>query len=445
MHKAWTRHFIFWAIFLLLALSVLTNWQLQVNLVDQIRLFEGEEYYVNLRLPFVYVRGDRDGVILMNGTPLTQTACPAPPPLNLEALGLGEVNLELSLFGLIPLRQITVNVVPEIYLVPGGHSIGIRLNSKGVAVVGFYYFDHHGRNRSPGRESGVRIGDNLLAIEGIPVRDADHTAHLLNEAAARGSNRLITLHLNREGREIELPVEPLVSDTDGDYRIGLYIRDSAAGVGTLSFYDPISRRYGALGHVIVDSDTRQPLLINDGSIVQARIVGIQPAQRGQPGEKTGVFMNHERLQGNIDCNTPFGIFGTLHELTDREETAGESILPMALVTQVRPGPAEMLTVIEGDVIGRFAVEIERLAQQSRPSDKGMILRVVDEELLASTGGIIQGMSGSPLIQNGRLIGVVTHVFINDPTRGYGIFMEWMYREIISPDRVELPPVHSFGN
>lgn len=444
MNKAFTRHFFFWAIFVILALAVMTNWQLQVNLVDQIRLLEGEEYYVNLRLPFIYVRGDRDGVILVNDNPLSQTASPVPPPLNLEALELGEVNLELSLFGLIPLHQISINVVPEIYLVPGGHSIGIRLNSRGVTVAGFYYFDHRGQNCSPGRESGIQIGDNLLMVEGIAVRDADHTARLLNEIATRHPERPLILRLSRQGKEIEMPVLPLFSDDDGEYRIGLYIRDTAAGVGTLSFYDPGSRRYGALGHIIMDSDTRQPLMINDGSIVQARIVDIQPARRGQPGEKTGVFMDQDRLKGNIDCNTPFGIFGTLHIIDENEEAAYRTIMPMALATQVRPGPAEMLTVIEGEVIGRFAVEIERLAQQSQPSDKGMILRVTDEELLSNTGGIIQGMSGSPLIQEGRLIGAVTHVFVNDPTRGYAIFMEWMYREIMQNQEI-LPPVSISGN
>lgn len=443
MNKIFTKHFIFWAAFFVLALLVLSTWQIQSNLADNIRLLEGETYYVNPKLPFVYIRGDQEGIILLNGSPLPQKAIHVPPPLNMEASGLGQVNLQLTLFGVIPLRQITVNVLPEVYLVPGGHSIGIRLSSRGVTVAGYYYFDHQGRSRSPGRESGIRVGDSLLAVEGTPIEDTGHTARLLNEASARNPGKAITIRVGREGKELEIPVQPLYSDADGDYRIGLYIRDSAAGVGTLSFYDPGSRRYGALGHIIMDSDTRQPVTISDGSIVQARIVNIRPARRGQPGEKTGVFVDQDTLRGTIDCNTPFGIFGTLHSFQGVPELEPE-VLPMALANQVEIGPAEMLTVIEGEYIGRYSVEIERLVQQSRPSDKGIILRVVDAELLERTGGIVQGMSGSPIIQNGRLIGAVTHVFINDPSRGYGIFMEWMYHEVHRATK-EIPPMNFPGN
>ncbi len=416
------RHLIFWSSFILAILIILTTWQLQTNLAADVRIMEGSTYYVNLNLPFIYMRANRDGVVQLNGNPLSNKAMQILAPVNLQALSLGEVDLEISLFGLIPLRQITVNILPEVRLIPGGHSIGIRLTSRGVTVVGYYYFESNGQSRSPSRESGVRVGDVIIAIDGHKVTDINQAARLLNKAD-REPQTPIMLTMLRDGGEKTISVTPLYSEQDGGYRIGLYIRDSAAGVGTLSFYDPATRRYGALGHIIVDADTNKPVNIQDGNIVKAKIINIKTAQRGKPGEKTGIFIDQDSFKGNIEQNTPYGIFGRL----DSFHPSGAAI-PMALASQVETGPAEMLTVIEGETIGCFQVEIERLAPQSRPSDKGFILKVVDEKLLAVTGGIVQGMSGSPIIQQGRIVGAVTHVFINDPTRGYGIFIEWMYQE-----------------
>ena len=415
-------HFIFWSSFIIAVIIIVTSWQLETNLGADVRIMEGTAHYVNLNLPFVYMRASRDNVVCLNGNPLSKKAIQILAPVHLEALSLGEVELELSLFGLIPLRLVTVNILPEVRLVPGGNSIGIRLNSRGVTVVGYYYFESEGQNRSPSREAGVRVGDVITAIDGEQITSINQAANLLGRTD-REPGGPVLLTMVRDGHKKTISVTPLYSELDGGYRIGLYIRDSAAGVGTLSFYDPATGRYGALGHIIVDADTNKPVDLRDGNIVKAQIVDIKSAQRGKPGEKTGIFIDQGSFKGNIEQNTPYGIFGRLDSFLPSQEA-----IPMALVSQVEIGPAEMLTVIEGETIGHFQVEIERLAPQSRPSDKGFIIRVIDEELLAVTGGIVQGMSGSPIIQQGRIVGAVTHVFINEPTRGYGIFMEWMYQE-----------------
>lgn len=417
------KHIIFWIAFMIILLGIFTTWQFQLSAIENIRILEGHSHSVNLRLPFLYVRGDRDDIILFNGRKLSLESGKVNAPINLEALSLGQVKLEFSLFGRIPLRQITINVLPKVSLVPGGHSIGIKLHSKGVAIVGYYYIDVEGRSISPAREAGVKIGDTVLSINGEKAEDVHQAARLLEKAGSEA----ITLMISRDGKEIPISFKPAFSTADGGYRIGLYIRDSAAGVGTLTFYDPQSGRYGALGHIILDSDTNKPINLSEGTIVKAKIIDIKAAQRGQPGEKTGVFLEHNGFAGNIEKNTPFGIFGRIGDLPSGQSPYPYPI-PMALATQVETGPAEILTVIEGDFIGRYAVEIEKIAPQPRPSAKGIIVRVVDEELLRVTGGIVQGMSGSPIIQNGKLAGAITHVFINDPTRGYGIFMEWMYQE-----------------
>lgn len=415
------KHLLLFILIISLFGMALAGWQFRTNAVENIRIYQGSSHYVNLRIPFLYVRGDRDDVILFNGNPLLKELCRANSPISLEGNSLGEVNLEFSLFGWIPLRRVTVNVLPEIKLVPGGQSIGIKLRSQGVNVVGFYYLNVSGKSLSPAREAGVKIGDVILEINGENVDSAPEAARLL----AAGEEGRIRLRISRNGEMINITLNPLYSPDDKAYRIGLYLRDTAAGVGTLTFYDPGTDRYGALGHIILDSDTHQPINLSEGSIVKAKIIKIKAAQRGLPGEKMGVFVNDSF--GNITKNTPYGIFGGITDSKGVISPYSEA-LPMALSTEVQTGPAEILTVIEGETIGRFAVEIEKIAYQANPTDKGMVVRVVDEALLKSTGGIIQGMSGSPIIQNGKIVGAVTHVFINDPTRGYGIFVEWMHQE-----------------
>lgn len=399
----------------------LTGWQLQIKTFKNVSIYLGQSHYVNLQIPFLYVRGDRQDVLLFNGTPLPEGSTPISAPIVLEGQNLGQAKLEFSLFGWIPLHRITVNVLPEVSLHPGGHSIGIKLRSQGASVVGFYYFSVEGKNISPAREAGVKIGDSILKINGKKVEGALDAARILEQN--RGQQ--IDLLISRDDKMMELSLTPLYSISDYAYRIGLYLRDFAAGVGTLTFYDPRTGSYGALGHIVLDSDTNRPINLSEGSIVKAKIVEIKAAEKGHPGEKTGVFVDGSL--GNILKNSSYGIFGKIDRFPDFGNPYPDP-LPMALASQVEIGPAEILTVIEGETIGRYAVEIEKIASQAGPAGKGIVIRVVDERLLRSTGGIIQGMSGSPIIQNGRLVGAVTHVFINDPTRGYGIFIEWMYQE-----------------
>lgn len=421
------KNLLFWLIFILLTSMFAFSWHLRLAFADNLRLTKGDSYYVNLQTPFsIYVNLDKEGIIDLNGTHVCKRSNKfrITNPLTMEAMSLGKVKLEFSLFGIIPFRQMTVNIVPEIKLLPGGHSIGIKLYSEGVIVTGFHIIEQKNYFFSPAEKAGVKIGDTIIAVEGETINSINEAAELL---AYQGSKGKITLTIRRAGKLIELSVSPMYAQDAGSYRIGLYIRDTAAGVGTLSFYEKETGRYGALGHVIMDSETKAPFEIKDGRIVEASIVSIEVAKRGQPGEKSGVFVEHDGILGSISKNTRFGIFGNIFHI-DKQNTPRPYPLPLATSSQVKEGPAEILTVIEGEEIESFAIEIENVITQGAPSTKSMIIRVVDEELLSATGGIVQGMSGSPIIQNEKLVGAVTHVFINDPTRGYGIFMEWMAKK-----------------
>ena len=412
----------------LLLLVTAFPWRMWVNLQNDLRILEGEQYYVNFASPLsIHVKGDKDGILSLNGKPVsTQTSkVSLRGPVQFSGQGLGSVNLEFRLFGVIPLRQLTVNVLPEKNLIPGGHSVGIKLHSDGVLVVGHHLVQGSNLSTSPAKDANIEVGDVILAIDGTILVDANQVADIITREGKSGKS--IKFVIKRDGQTMEKDVTPLLCTETKRPRIGLYVRDSAAGVGTMTFYDPVTQIYGALGHVITDVDTNQAIEVREGQIVKANIVSIKEARRGYPGEKTGIFQEGQDIVGNIEKNCGFGIFGKLSQIRPIPGSINKPI-PMALMSQVEVGPAEILTVIEGEQIERFAIEIQRVYPQTRPTDKGMIIRVTDQRLLEATGGIVQGMSGSPIIQNGRLIGAVTHVFVNDPTRGYGIFIEWMVME-----------------
>ena len=232
--------------------------------------------------------------------------------------------------------------------------------------------------------------------------------------------------LQEKDGKIETELMPQKEEGEANYKLGLYIRDSAAGIGTMTFYHPQSKKYGALGHVISDMDTKKPIVVEDGQIVRSTVTSIEKGSNGNPGEKLARFSSDKSVIGNITRNSPYGIFGELN----REITNGvmDQPLPIALSHQVKEGPAQILTVVEDDEVELFDIEIVSTIPQKFPATKGMVIKVTDPELLGKTGGIVQGMSGSPIIQDGKVIGAVTHVFVNDPTSGYGVHIEWMLNE-----------------
>ncbi len=392
-----------------------------------VRLVPGQKLHFSLKKPFsIYLTADRpDGIIGTNGrTKIEKGQSGHCSEVMVSPEREGNGYIEIRLLGL-PVRRVNFEIVKMPEIIPGGHAIGVLVAPKGVIVSGHLPVrDDEGREFYPAKEAGIRIGDLIIAINGQTVRRLSDLDFLIKNAAEK--NPTLVLTVVRGEKTLDLEIKP-VKKVDGEhgtinYVLGLYVEDPAAGVGTLTYYNPETRQYGALGHKIMGFGQREVSLVN-GKIVAARITGITHGNRGEPGEKIGIFSGHSDIIGDIFANTEIGIFGTL--FTNLTNLYYPQPIPVSTISEVKTGPAEMLTVLSGDEIRRFSIEIQKVYHQSNMRDKGMVIKVTDPELLMQTGGIIQGMSGSPIIQNGKLVGAVTHVFVNDPTRGYGVFAEWM--------------------
>lgn len=333
----------------------------------------------------------------------------------LAARETGATEVTVNLFGLFPIGRMRVNVGEETRLVPGGQAVGVALATQGVLVIGVS--DVAGK--SPAQTAGLKAGDVIQSINGETVDGSEHLTRLV--AAAKGAP--LKIAYQRDGVSRTATLTPLMDTASGLWRIGAWVRDSTAGVGTLSYYNPSNGTYGALGHAINDGDTGKLLPVRLGSLLKADIVDVRRGQKGTPGELRGSFLRNQVLLGNIEKNTPLGIYGGMEEKI--ENPLYPEGVPIGYQESVQLGPAQILSTIDGEGIRAYDIEITQATRQLSPAQKSMIIKVTDPVLLEKTGGIVQGMSGSPILQNGRIIGAVTHVFVEDPTQGYGLYIEWM--------------------
>jgi stage IV sporulation protein B len=310
-------------------------------------------------------------------------------------------------------------------VIPGGQTIGVKLKSEGILIVGHHLVQTaEGEKQSPAQLSNLRRGDVILKLNGDRIKNMTQFADIVERAGQAGKSVNIEFRRNKERNQVR--VSPVKDQTDGKYRLGIYIRDTAAGVGTLTFFAPKEGYYGALGHVISDVDTQQPIPVGEGEIVRSNVLSIEKSENGKPGEKHAQFWKENESIGTIEENTQFGIFGEMRE--NPQFGYSKKLLPVASIDEVKEGPAQIYTVLEGQKVEPFDITITNVSHQTKPELKGLIIKITDARLLKKTGGIVQGMSGSPIIQNGKLIGAVTHVFVNDPTSGYGCFVEWMLHD-----------------
>jgi len=341
-------------------------------------------------------------------------------PYTLKGTQYGQNRLQLSLFGLVPVKDITVNVIPARELIVCGRTVGIRLYIKGILVVGISgVMTPDGKEVLPVKDTGLEPGDFIIAVNNKEIEKISDLSQIIDES--RGNE--ITLKFIHDNRIIESRVTPVQSIEDGKYRIGIWVRDSTAGIGTLTYIEEETGKFGALGHGITDIDTGILMPVKNGELLRSSVYGIRKGLQGNPGELQGDFLKSPEVIGEIYWNTAFGVFGKINKNYMSEITGRK--YPVGTRSMVREGPATILSNIHGEEVEEFTVEIQKIARKNLSGPKSMIIKITDPRLLSETGGIIQGMSGSPIIQNGRIIGAVTHVLVNDPTKGYGIFIETM--------------------
>lgn len=342
--------------------------------------------------------------------------------LDFETPQAGHYMLHFRLFGWLPWRGVPVDVPKPIYVVPGGESVGVLARTRGLIVTGLTPIRAHNRVQDPAAEAGVERGDVIVKVDGKP---AASVKALETQVTADGrAHRLVHLWVAGSRSERERAMAPIEASR-GRWQIGVEVQDRTSGVGTLTFYNPKTLGYAALGHSMTDGLTRRPVGVAAGRATGADIVGVVPATDTQPGQKVGVLAGPANISGNVTANGMFGIVGRL----DHQPIWGpQKALPLAAPDQVHPGPATIITVLRGQQPERYHIEILKTAAQYSPNTKGLLFRVTDPTLLQKTGGVVQGMSGSPIVQDGRVVGAVTHVLISRPTMGFGCYAYWMERQ-----------------
>lgn len=403
------------------------------NINSEYNITVGDEYSLRTTFPlgFSMPTDDISEILEVNQVKnITNALLTNKNIFELKTLDKGTANLQLKILGLIPYKNVKVNVVSKIQVIPGGQSVGVRLNTDGVLIVGITeIIDNNAKTHNLALSSGIRTGDTLVKINDIKIQNASHVSEIVK--ASNGSE--LSLTIKKDKKEFIINVNPIKSEQDGEYRLGLWVRDKTAGVGTLSFLNPDSRKFGALGHAITDVDTGVLLSVKDGEIIKSKVTSIEQGKRGKPGEIKGVFYETNNPIGKIEKNTQLGVYGEL--FLDVDGIDKQKSMPIAYQHEIREGAAFILTTLDNNIVEKFDIEITKINLQTKPESKSMIIKITDKKLLEKTGGIIQGMSGSPIIQNNKVVGVVTHVLVNDPTKGYGVFIEWMILESEATDTI----------
>ena len=336
----------------------------------------------------------------------------------------GANNLNLNLFGTIPVKEVSVNVIPKTTVVPLGNAIGMKLYTKGVLVVGMSQIEtDNNEKKKPYENSGIEQGDTILEVNNNAV---ENTEDLIKEVEKSEGNTINIKYLRNE-KTMQTDITPVKSKNT--YKIGLWVRDAAAGVGTLTFYEPNTNLFMALGHGISDIDTEEIVNIANGELVTANIVSITKGRKGYPGEIRGTI-DQGRTIGTIYKNTNFGVYGNVKNKNYLEADLTKE-MEVATRSEIKEGKAHIICQLENSNKKKSDIEIEKIYTNNNQNNKSMLIKITDNELLEKTGGIIQGMSGAPIIQEGKFIGAVTNVLVNDPTQGYGVFADIMIKEMRS--------------
>ncbi len=370
------------------------------SIPDKMYVKAGEEISYHFQVPVTVVMQDESVQAIQNKNKAAQSYF-----------------ITCKLFGIFPVKDVEVMLVEGEAVYAGGNPIGIYVETEGVLVIGTGEVELADGTKSSPAENIIKSGDYIVSVDGERITEKEQLQQLVN---ADGGKKEV-IGLKRDGTYIEVGVNP-VRNGDGKYLLGIWVRDDLAGIGTLTYYDE-NGNYGALGHAVSDGDVGQKLEVEKGWIYTASIIGVKRGEKGNPGELSGMIdYQQKNCLGTIEKNTEIGIYGALD--------GNVSAMPMGSYynicykQDIHRGTAYIISGLTGEQ-KQYEIEIETLDYSGKEKNKGILFSVKDEELLNLTGGIVQGMSGSPIIQDGKIIGAVTHVFVNDPTKGYGIFIETM--------------------
>lgn len=325
----------------------------------------------------------------------------------------------LLFMNIIPIKKVNIEKIDEIYVVPGGNPFGVKLFTKGVIIVGISDVKTNQGTYNPAKQAGLQKGDIILNVNKKEINSNEELIKIVEESEG---NELFA-EIIRNGIKYETKIKPIKSENDNIYKIGIWVRDSSAGIGTVTFWDEKTKIFGGLGHGICDVDTGELLPLSHGNIIKVNINGIAKGVRGNPGELKAYFVECEPI-GTLKENTYSGVYGKINNSISTNQS-----VPVAMKQQVKHGKAKILTTILGTSPEYYDIDILHINYNEEQASKNMIIKITDDRLLSQTGGIIQGMSGSPIIQNNMLVGAITHVFVNDPQKGYAIFAENMISKI----------------
>lgn len=334
------------------------------------------------------------------------------------------INVSFKLFNLITIKTIKVNT-NDVDVIAGGNVVGFSLNSSGVIAIGSSSVTTENGNINTLDKADIKSGDIILEIAGEKVYRITDIEKIINKEENAG--KTLDVKIRRKDEEKVVKVQPVKELQSQKYKLGLWIKDDISGVGTLTYVRKDNNRFGALGHAISDSDSKQPFEISSGDMYKCTVIGFNKAVKGKPGEIKALFIQGSNSLGKVDKNNKYGVFGEYDE-KKLSKLNTESVLKAGGRLMVKPGKAKIRVSLDNEKPKDYDIEIIKTNYQNMSSDKSMVIRVTDKELLKKTGGIIQGMSGSPIIQNEKIVGAVTHVFVSDPTKGFGVYLDWMINE-----------------
>ena len=388
-------------------------------LPSSIIIFEGENLNLKTLAGINIKRANNSNIQVI------QASTPVESEDNNKYETAGTFELNLNLFGTIPVKEINVNVIPKTKVIPMGNLIGAKLYTSGVLVVGMSEIQGQDLKKyKPYENSGIEEGDMIVEMDSKKIANTNELVETVNKS----DGKEIQIKYIRNDETITTSIQPVKSESN-EYKLGLWVRDAAAGVGTLTFYEPSTGKFAALGHGIVDVDTGGILNIANGELVTSNLIAIQKGEKGKPGEIKGSIDSGVTI-GEISKNTNFGVFGLVSNKTNLNLKNAKEY-EIALRSEIKTGEAQVICELENGKKETYNIEIEKVYASNNYDNKSMLIKITDERLLQKTGGIIQGMSGSPIMQNGKFIGAITNVLVSDPTTGYAIFGDLMVKHMKS--------------